>query len=96
MSQDCEGWDVDHRPAIKGLAIFMALLLLLVIGSGLFYNHRYATRTRPDPRPFPGPQLETIDSAPGDHDPVPALVPPLGIDRTMAETAAKGAALWNG
>jgi hypothetical protein len=95
MSQDYEGWDVDDRPAIKALAGFVALLLLLVIGTGLLYNHLYAAQTRPDPKPFPAPELETIDSAPSDRDPVPALKPPVGIDRAMAATAARGDALWN-
>lgn len=96
MSRDYEGWDVDDRPAIKGLALFVVLLLALVVGGALFYDHRYAARTRPDPTMFPAPALETIDSAPGDRDPVPATTPPAGIDRAMAETAGEGDALWNG
>jgi len=96
MSRELEDWEVDHRPAIKGLALFVALLLAIVIGTALFYNHRYAARTRPDPTAFPAPALETIDSAPGDRDPVSPTMPPAGIDRAMAETAAQGDALWNG
>lgn len=96
MSQDYESWHVDDRPAIKGMALFVAVLMALVIGAALFYNHRYAARTRPDPKAFPSPALETIDSAPKDAEPVPGTMPPAGIDRAMAETAAEGDALWNG
>jgi hypothetical protein len=95
MSQDYEDWDVDDRPAIKGLALFVVLLLALVVGGALFYDHRYAARTRSDPTTFPAPALETIDSAPGDRDPVPATTSPAGIDRAMAEIGAEGDALWN-
>jgi hypothetical protein len=96
MSQDYEDWRVDDRPAIKALALFLALLLALVIGTALFYNHRYAAQTRADPHPFPQPALETIDSAPGDRTLTVPPQPPAGIDRAMAETVAEGNALWNG
>jgi hypothetical protein len=95
MSQDYEGWDVDPRPAVKGLALFLILLLALVVGTAFFYNHRYAPRTRPDPHPFPQPVLETIDSAPDDRNPVAPTQPPVGIDRAMAEVASDGNAVWN-
>lgn len=96
MSQEYEGWSIEARPAVKGLALFVALLLLLVVGTALLYNHLYAAQTRAEPKAFPSPALETIDSAPRDRDPVPASRPPAGIDRAMAETAAEGDALWNG
>ncbi len=95
MSQDYEDWQVDDRPALKGLAIFVALLLTLVVGTGLLYDRYYAARTSADPVRFPQPELETIDSAPNDRRPVPGLQPPAGIDRAMAATAAQGDALWN-
>ncbi|MDH7638189.1 hypothetical protein [Sphingomonas oryzagri] len=95
MSQEYEDWQVDDRPALKGLAAFVVLLLILVVGTGLFYNRYYAARTRADPVRFPQPELETIDSAPRDRQPVPASRPPAGIDRAMAATAARGDALWN-
>lgn len=95
MSQDYEDWDVDARPAVRGLVLFVILLLALVIGTALFYNHRYAASTRPDPHPFPQPALETIDSAPGDRSPPAASRPPAGIDRAMAEVAVDGDAVWN-
>lgn len=96
MSQDYEGWDVDARPAVKWLAAFVAVLLLLVVGTGLIYNRLYAAQTRPDPRAFPAPNLETIDSAPGDRTSVAAPQPTVGIDRAMAEVANQGDTLWNG
>jgi hypothetical protein len=96
MSQEYEGWQLDAGPAYKALAIFLGVLLTIVIGSALFYNHRYAAQTRPDPRRFPAPRLELIDSAPADADPLPPPSAPAGIDRAMAATAAKGDALWNG
>lgn len=95
MSQDYEGWGIDTRPAVKGLAIFGALLLALVFGAGTFYNDRYAAQTRADPHPFPAPQLETVDSAPSDRDKLSTPRPPAGIERAMAATAARGDALWN-
>ena len=96
MSQDYEGWDVDARLAFRWLALFVAALLLLVVGTGLIYNRLYAAQTRPDPKTFPAPALETIDSAPGDHGSAAAPQPPTGIDRAMADVAKKGDALWNG
>jgi hypothetical protein len=95
MKQEYEGWELDVRPAVKGLAIFLAGLLLLVIGSALLYNRHYAARTRPDPKPFPAPALEMIDSAPRDRRTASPTKLPAGIDRAMAETAARGDALWN-
>jgi energy-converting hydrogenase Eha subunit F len=95
MSQDYEGWELDARPAIKGMVLFIVLLLTIVIGAGLLYNHFFASQTRPDPKPFPGPELETIDSAPSDRDAVPASIPPAAINHAMAATVAKGDALWN-
>ena len=95
VSQDYEDWQVDDRPALKGLAAFVTLLLILVVGAGHLYNRYYAARTRADPVRFPQPELETIDSAPHDLQSVPASQPPAGIDRAMAATAARGDALWN-
>jgi hypothetical protein len=96
MSQDYESWDVDARPAFRWLALFVAALLFLVVGTGLIYNRLYAAQTRPDPKAFPAPALETIDSAPGDRTSVAAPQPPAGIDRAMADVANQGDALWNG
>jgi hypothetical protein len=96
MSQDYEGWDVDARPAFRWLAVFVMVLLLLVVGTGLIYNRLYAAQTRPDPKAFPTPTLETIDSAPRDRLSVAAPQPPAAIDRAMADVANQGDALWNG
>jgi len=92
--QDYEGWQVDPRPAIKALAVFVAVLLVLVVGTALAYNHLYAPRTRPHLSAFAGPVLETIDTAPSDRLPVAPPAPPPGIERAMAKTAARGNALW--
>jgi hypothetical protein len=94
MSQEYEGWSVDHRPAVKALGLFVAVLLLLVIGTGLLYNRLYTAQTRFHPKAFPEPVLETTGSAPNDRHPLPATTPPAGIDRAMAHTAVRGDALW--
>ena len=94
MSQEYEGWCVTPRPALVGIAVFVLLLVALVVGSALFYNRHYAPQTRPNPRPFPAPELETIDTAPSDRLSLPPPTLPAGIDRAMAETAAQGDALW--
>ena len=49
MSQDYEGWSVRAKPAVIALAVFVAALLALVVGTGAYYNHRYAARTRAVP-----------------------------------------------
>jgi len=92
--QEYESWQVKPAPAVKALAVFVALLLVLVTGAGLAYNRLYVARTRPDPDAFPAPVLETIDTAPSDPKPYPQTTPPPGIDRAMAKTAARGNALW--
>ena len=94
MSQDYEGWSVRVRPAVIALALFVVGLVALVAGTGAFYNRRYAAQTRAAPEHFPAPMLETIDTAPGDTRRIAAPQPPAGIDRAMADTAAKGDALW--
>lgn len=95
MRQDYEGWDVRTRPIVIGLAGFLGALILLIVATGIFYNHRYAQQTRAIPRRFPVPVLETIDTAPGDTREIEPPQPPPGIDRVMAATAAQGDALWN-
>jgi hypothetical protein len=94
MSQDYEGWSVRTRPAVIGLAGFVAGLVLLIVATGLFYNHSYAERMRAIPMRFPAPVLETVQTAPKDKvEPGPPQ-PPAGIGRAMAQTAAQGDALW--
>jgi hypothetical protein len=94
MSQEFEGWSVRARPAVIGLAGFVAGLVLLVVATGLLYNHRYAERMRAIPMPFPSPVLETVQTAPSDTREIGPPQPPAGIGRAMAATAAQGDALW--
>jgi hypothetical protein len=94
MRQDFEGWGVRARPAIFGLALFIACLFASVTVAGVWYDRHYAAQTRPEPARFPAPELETIDTASTDarHSPVPT--PPTGIEQAKAETVARGNALW--
>jgi len=94
MSQDYEGWSVRAKPAVIALAVFVAALLALVVGTGAYYNHRYAARTRAVPEHFAAPVLETIDTAPNDTRQIAAPQPSTVIGRAMAATVAQGDALW--
>jgi hypothetical protein len=94
MRRDFEGWRVRARPAILGLALFVAFLFASVTVAGIWYDRHYAAQTRPEPARFPAPELETIDTAPTDARHRPAPAPPAGIERAKAETVARGNALW--
>lgn len=91
-----EGWDVPTRPPLIGLILFVATLVLFVTVAGRIYVHRIAPGTRPPGADFPEPRLELTQTPPGlaRHD--YQQPPPAGINRAMAETAARGAAIWAG
>jgi len=90
-----EDWQIRIRPGVIGTLIFLAVLIVGVVATGLYYAGHVEQRTHPDATTFPKPVLETTDTAPTDSPDMTTPEPPPEVRAAMRATAAEGDALWN-
>ncbi|HET8612257.1 MAG TPA: hypothetical protein VFL92_05775 [Sphingomonas sp.] len=90
-----EDWHIRIRPGVIGALIFMAVLIVGVVATSLYYAGHVEQKTHPDATTFPKPVLETTDTAPTDSPDMSTPAPPPEVAAAMRATAAEGDALWN-
>ena len=95
--QHQEGWEAPFRGPLIATVALLTLLLGSVVLFGSIYRHTIQRKTHAPVlalRSLPRPQLETIQTPPGQHRADFHQPPPATIARAMAQTAARGDALW--
>lgn len=91
-----EGWAVPARaPLLAALAV-IATLVVAVFILGDVYDHDLRQRTQPPVIRFPAPELERVQTPPGQQHADYRQPAPERIDAAMAATASEGDALWQG